>query len=50
MKKFFVEAEVEVISISALDDVMAMASANGDVGSKGWGSDDTIVDDSNWKN
>ena len=32
MKKLFVEAEVEIISISALDDLMNMASANGDAG------------------
>lgn len=42
MKKFFVEAEIEIVSISALDDLMAMASANGDFSNYpdgGWSED-----------
>ena len=41
MKKLFVEAEIEVVSISVLDDVMTAVSGFGDDFSGGWDEDGT---------
>ena len=48
MKKNFVEPEIQIISISALEDLMNMASARGDIGDTNWDGDPAIVPDSGW--